>query len=39
MYLELELGQKDAVLFSAVQIVFFHLESNRIVIVGLKSHQ
>jgi len=24
---------------SAVRIVFFHFESNRIVIVGLKSHQ
>jgi len=24
---------------SAVRIVFFHFESNRIVIVGLRSHQ
>ena len=27
------------IFYSAVRMVFFHFESNRIVIVGLKSHQ
>jgi len=33
------LAQLSVVHISAVRIVFFHFESNRIVIVGLKSHQ